>query len=134
MNEDWYKNLVQDCGDIIGETVYITRQALIECKHAIGQRIFTDPYFKKIQGQKAQHSIIQKLAVDIGISSRDAYYCVQFYEKFPNLSTLLQKSKEQKNLSWNKIIRNYLPTKTQKDEVCLHENTITICQGCRIKI
>lgn len=132
--EDWYQNLIEDCEAIVVETLYRSRQELIEGKHQLGERICRDPYFKKIQGQKAKHSIIQKLASDIGISRSDAYRCVQFYEKYPNLSQLTEKSKEQKNLSWNKIIRNYLPEKTEEKEECLHEDIIKICKDCRIKL
>ncbi len=134
MMDIWYQELVDDCKTILVEKVYRSRMELIEAKHLIGERICTDPYFKKIQGQKAKQSIIQKLASDIGVSRSDAYRSVQLYEKYPNLSQLTEKSKEQKNLSWNKIVRNYLPTKIEQKEECLHENIIKICSDCKTRI
>lgn len=135
LTNQWYESMVEDCQTILIECGYRYRMELIEMKHAIGERICNDPYFKKIQGQKAQKSIIQKLAQDIGISKTDAYYCVQFFEKYPNLSGLTEKSKEQKKLSWNTIVRKYLPTKKEEKEVdCEHEVIIKICQDCKIRI
>lgn len=128
---------MEDCKAILVEKVYRSRMELIEAKHLIGERICTDPNFKKIQGQKAQKSVIQKLALDLGISKQDAYYCVQFFEKYSDLSTLLEKSSEQKNLSWSKIVKNYLPASIeQKGHVCEHEDTykIRICRDCGVKI
>ena len=84
-DEDWYQLLVDDCRAIFVERVYRCRMEVIECKWEIGERIVTDPNYKKLTREdsgkiKGQSSFIKYIAKDIGISRSDAYYCVQFYE------------------------------------------------------
>lgn len=132
MQEEWYNNLIEECQAIITETVYISRQALIEGKHQLGERICRDPYFRKLSGSR--NATLKKIFEDIGIGRSEGYACVAFYEKFPKLSAGVERFTEQKNISWDKIKRNYLPVRKDKQEECTHENKITICRDCRIKI
>lgn len=104
----WYEALIEECQAIITEKVYRSRMELIEAKHMVGERICTDTNFKKIKGGRAKHSFLKQCFKDIGIGQADGYYCVQFYEKFPKLSTAVDSFKEQKNISWWKI-RDLLP-------------------------
>ncbi len=130
--ESWYDEMVQECQAIITETLYRSRQELIEGKHQLGERICSDSNFRKMQGSKTAN--LQKLFEDIGIGRADGYACVAFYQKFPNLSAGVESFKEQKNISWDKIKRNYLPSKQQKEVECLHSNIIKICNDCKIRI
>lgn len=132
IKNDWYDIFVEECKSIIIETLYRSQQELIEGKHQLGETICTNPQFKKLQGSKQAN--LQMLFEDIGIGKSDGYACVQFYEKYPKLSELSEKSKEQKNLTWNKIMRNYLPIKKEKEEECQHRNIIKICNDCKIRI
>jgi phage N-6-adenine-methyltransferase len=76
----------------------------VEGYHQLGERIVTDEnYQKEAKGNK---SSVQDLAQNLRISERTIYYAIQFYEKYPDLSTV----PEGKNISWNKIVTKYLPT------------------------
>lgn len=130
---EWYDNLVEECKAVITETIYVSRQALIEGKHQVGELICTNSNFKKMQGSRKAN--LQQLFEDIGIGKTDGYACVAFYEKFPNLSSGLEKFKEQKNISWSKIVNNYLPLKKEEEhEDCEHKNIIKICNDCKARI
>ncbi len=133
IKDEWYDTLVEECQAIITETIYVSRQAIIEGKHQIGLAICTNPQFKKMQGNREAN--LQQLFQDIGLGRSEGYACVSFYEKYPNLSTLLEKSEDQKNLSWNKIVKSYLYTPTQAHhKECEHENIIKICNDCKKRI
>lgn len=129
---DWYYELIEECKSIITETLYRSRQELIEGKHMLGERICNDPNFRKLAGSRT--ATLKKLFEDIGIGRADGYACVAFYEKFPKLSAGVDSFKEEKNISWDKIKRNYLPVKKEKEEECLHPNIIKICNTCKKKI
>lgn len=116
-NEEWYQSIVEDCQAIITETVFISRQALIEGKHQVGERICADSNFKKILGGRGKHSFLKQIIQDIGIGRSEGYSCVSFYEKFPKLSTAMDSFKEQKNISWTKIKQNYLPEIKEGKEI-----------------
>jgi hypothetical protein len=132
IQEDWYTSIVEDCKAIITEKIYLHRMELIELKHLIGERICSDSTFKKLSGSRS--ATLKKLFEDIGIGRADGYACVAFYEKYPKLSAGVDSFKEQKNISWDKIKRTYLPVKHGKEEVCLHSNIIKICNDCKIRI
>ena len=116
-NEEWYETLVDECKAIITETMFVSRYALIEGKHQVGERICNDSEYKKIAGGRGKHSILKQLFQDIGIGRSEGYACVSFFEKFPKLSGALDSFKEQKNISWNKIVQNYLPKPKEEKEI-----------------
>lgn len=133
-NEEWYDALVEECRDIVTETVFNSQMDLIEGKHKIGERICTDPHFKKMKGSK--NATLKSIFKDIGIGKTDGYFCVAFYEKYPKLSTGLDSFKDQKNISWNKI-KAYLPKQKENGAVvdmsrCKHEDyyIIKVCRAC----
>ena len=80
-------------------------------KWEIGQRVCTDQNYEKIQGQKGKTSFIQQMARDIGLGKSDMYYCVEFYEKFPetNFSNVLERLGYGSKVSWRKVIAEKLP-------------------------
>lgn len=100
---EWYEGLVDDCKAIITEAVFISRWALVEGYHQLGERIRTDLHFKEYA--KGTKTSVQDLARNIGISERTLYYSMAFYDKYPSLNNV----PEGKNISWNKIITKYLP-------------------------
>ena len=106
-NQEWYQELVEECRAIIVETVYISRTEAIKGKHQLGERIATDPNYKKYI--KGNQELIRRFAADLGISRTSLYYCIQFYEKYPDVSTAVETFEEQKNISWRKIRKKYLP-------------------------
>ncbi len=106
MNElqtDWYNSLIDDCKAIITEAEFTSRWALVEGYWKLGERIETDENFKK--AAKGNLTSLQGLAKNLGISDRTIYYARQAYNKYPELGKL----PEGKNLSWNKLITQYLP-------------------------
>jgi len=104
---DWYQALVTDCKSIVTERLYRSRQEIIEGWHEVGERIATDPNYRK--HAHGNTDIKKQLAVDIGASVKTLYYAIQFYDKFPELSNALESFDEGKNISWHKIVNKYLP-------------------------
>jgi hypothetical protein len=105
-NNGWYQILVEEIQAIIVERLYRSRQEVISCWHEVGARICTDPNYQKYS--KGNLSAHRQLAADIGKSLSSLYFAMQFYQKFPILSTLLESSPHGKNLSWHKIINEEL--------------------------
>ena len=101
----WYQNLIEDCKTIVTETIFNSRWILVEGYHQLGERIRTDLQFKKYA--KGTKVAVQDLARNIKISERTVYYAMAFYDKYPSLDEV----PEGKNISWNKLITNYLPEK-----------------------
>ena len=101
----WYQNLVDDCKTIITEAIFNSRWALVEGYHQLGMRIRNDLHF--VEYAKGNKTAVQDLARNIKISERTIYYAMAFYDKYPSLD----KVPEGKNISWNKLITNYLPEK-----------------------
>ena len=126
------ENLAERVKAIIAETRFAAQMTLVEGKHLVGQEIVEDTLYKK--GKWGAGELIKKIARAIGKSEQDLYLCVQFYLKYPKLSTAIETLKpEKKSLTWNNI-RGLLPEpKGKKEErhfmTCEinHENrTITI--------
>lgn len=103
VNSLWYESLVDDCTAIITEAVFNSRWELIAGYHALGRRITTDDDYQQYANGNGR--ILQDLAECIGQSERTLYYAIQFYLKFPDL----EKLPDGKNISWTKIITQYLP-------------------------
>ena len=115
-DSDWYQGLVDDCKAIITEAVFTSRWALVEGYHMLGERITTDWNYKEFA--KGNKGSVQGLAQKLGTSERTLYYAIQFFEKYPRLDML----PEGKNISWNKIVTKYLPSRadgeSQPADVC----------------
>lgn len=103
VNSLWYESLVDDCVAIITEAVFVSRWELVKGYHQLGERIVTDADYQRYAGGNGK--ILQDLAESVGQSERTLYYAIQFYNKFPNLDAL----PDGKNISWNKIVTQYLP-------------------------
>lgn len=101
--------MVEDCRAILTEAVFNSRWALIDGYHQLGERIVTDDNYQK--WAKGNGASLSGLADNIGISERTLYRAIQFYEKYPDTDKL----PEGKNISWNKVVTQYLPA-------CLNEH------------
>ena len=113
--QEWYKHLVDQCKAIIIERTFRSRIEIVEGKHELGELICTDKNFKKLPGSKDAN--LKELFDNIGIGRSDGYYCVQFYEKYPKLSTLVDRLEKQE-VVWYKIRDIYLPApKVNKAEI-----------------
>ncbi len=103
---DEYILLIDDCKAILTEGIYRSRQELIDTYKQLGERIITDPLYKK-WGQNTQGKFMRDLRDDIGQGISTLYYSIQFYErlsnpeKYPEFSTTVEKYG--KNISWTKI-------------------------------
>ena len=126
-SEEWYRSLIEDLMAIIVEKVWASREEFMTCWWLVGKRIDKEKGNFKKTGLETKREIIQKIAKDLGKSDRTVYYAWKFYLKCPkkeNFETALQsfivkkEVKEGKNLSWHKIVRNYLSeTKESKIEL-----------------
>jgi hypothetical protein len=107
--EDWYKDLVDDCDAILTEGIFQSRWSLIETYHQLGRRILDENdnlKRSKIYGK----NIITNLAKSLGQSEKTVYRSVAFAREYPSLDRL----PDGKNISWNKIITQYLPGEKNK--------------------
>jgi len=106
LEQEKLENLAERVKAIIVETVFGARMTLIEGKHKVGDEIVNDTLYKKYA--KGSGQLIKDIAEKIGRSWQDLYFCVQFYLKYPVVSTVVETLPEGKNISWNKI-RALLP-------------------------
>ena len=111
--ENWFKALIEDLRAILTEGIFNYRWTLIKTYHLFGRRILEDKdNFTK--GGYTIDGMSQHVATSLEKSQRTVEYALQFVRKYPDLDKL----PEGKNLSWHKIVKNYLPE--------LKENKITI--------
>ena len=99
-----YQSLADEVKDIITEYVFQSRWMLIDGHWQVGKRI------RDFSKDKSITELTAGLAVDTGISERTLWYCVKFFDEFPDL----QKLPGGKNVSWNKIVTTYLTDGKEK--------------------
>ena|SRR3989344_3724645 len=122
--QDWYKSLIEDCGGIITEAVFISRWELIRGYHQLGERILQEnENFERanIYGNK----IVQRVAKSLEKSARTINYAVQFARQYLDINLL----PGGKNISWHKICNKLLSSKSKK-EGCVHTE-VEIVKKCR---
>lgn len=101
--EAWFQQLIEDCKDIIVESEFTARWALVEGYHVLGKRILQD--YEKFQRIRMPDSeLVQCIAVSLNKSKRTVYQAIQFARLYPDLNLL----PEGKNTSWYKICNQYL--------------------------
>lgn len=110
-------NLAEQVRAILIETVFSASLTLIEGKHKVGQEIVEDPLYKK--WGKGTGKLIQTVAQKIGRSEQDLYLCVQFYQKYPDISNVFKaiKSGSSKKVTWADVKRLL----SGKPKECQHE-------------
>ncbi len=109
ITELWYNSLIEELNDIIVETSFTSRWALVEGYHTVGTRILqeNDNFERsKIYSEK----IAQRVAESLGKSERTINYAIKFAQLYPDLNMLT----EGKNISWHHIINKYLTTGEKK--------------------
>ena len=116
-NYDWYSQLVDDLQTIIVERGWNARLEVIQAKHEVGERIATDTAYDKFRGTPEGRAIIVQLSEDIKWSAKEIYLCVQFFEKYPQLSHACETLPEGKAISWHKIANNYLADKPRQPKL-----------------
>jgi len=106
--QDWFQSLIDDCRSLLTEGIYNYRLTLIKVYHLLGKRILEEnDNFKreKIYGERLCHAVSESL----GQSQRTIWRAIQFAKKYPDLDKFIDTTREQKILSWHKIVQNYLP-------------------------
>jgi hypothetical protein len=98
---DWLKNLIEDLRDILTESVFEMRARVIETKWHIGDRLLQE------EG-KLTKEVVQRVALELKVSERDLQYCLAFRRKFPSLQEMWSRLPEGKNISWHKLINEYI--------------------------
>lgn len=86
---------VEECDALICETVFASRWDLVEGYWKLGKLIREGALETPIT------QFTEQLAVRLKRSQRFLWYCVQAYDRYPDLSML----PEGKNISWHKIIK-----------------------------
>src|SRR3990167_10597794 len=107
-NQEWYNELVEECKAIITEAVFTSRWALVEGYWNLGKRIREDKLAQEYA--KGNKTFVQDLGQKLGTSSSTIYYALQAYDKYSELG----KIPEGKNITWNKLITQYLPAPKDK--------------------
>ena len=117
-NSEEYNALEEECRAIITEGIWNSRSELIITYGKLGKEIIENSNYKKwIEGNQ---NFLQDLAEDIKISYSTICRAVQFWEKYHLDSHTCEswnRFKEQKNISWHKIVQNYLP-EPKENNVC----------------
>lgn len=144
VNRDEYDYLVDHCKAILTERIKNSREEMILAYAEVGEEIITNPIYKKFG--KGNNKFLENLFVDIGIGKTNGYYCIKFYEFLGKNSRVKEVStawkevrdifKEGDNISWDKIKKNYLPDRKEKEkpEECLHEKFYKVCIDCGKKL
>jgi hypothetical protein len=128
---EFYERFIQECRSIIVTKVSLSRMELIEGYHMLGKEILEnhDRFEReKIYGEK----IVQRIANSLNMSTRLVYYIMKFVEKYPDLDFL----PDGVNVSWHKLVKNYLSDKVVIKEECKHEEyvLVKICKACKKQI
>ena len=112
ITESWYNSLIEDLKDLIVETEFTSRWALIEGYHYLGTRILQEKeMFERAGLQNDQ--IVQRVANSLQRKPRTIYYAIQFAKTYPDLNLL----PEGKDCSWHKVVNKYLTDGTEKKVV-----------------
>lgn len=89
---------------IMVEMVFSSRMTLLEGRHKVGKEIIEDTLYKK--GKKKSGELITEIAKRIGRSKTEIYLCVLFYQKFPEVSDILERLPGKKNdITWTQVIK-----------------------------
>lgn len=126
-SQEWYKHLIEDLDSIITQSVKNSREELIRGYHEFGTRLlaeFDNFERSKIYGEK----ITSRVAESMGKSVRTVERAVSFAKKFPNVEKVYELP-EGENISWHKIVNNYLPE--SKKEI---EHKDRLCPNCGFKL
>jgi hypothetical protein len=105
LQTDWYSSLIDDVKSTWTEAVFTSNWSLVEGYHRVGERLRQEDKRMPIT------DLLNRCALDMGVSQRKLWYAVQFYDKFPDLNLL----PEGKDVNWSRIKAKYLP-ETVKDK------------------
>jgi len=113
-----YKFLVDEIKGTITEAVHNSRWLLIEGYWNVGRLIRTE-----FGNTGELTKLLTDLAVDVGTSERTLWKALAAYDKYPRLDLI----PGGKNISWNKLITEYLTETTKGDKKSV---TLIKCPKC----
>ena len=96
-SQDWFQQMIENLQNLLVEGEFTARFTLIQIYHTTGAMI--------AEHESKVENLIEETARALGRSTRWAYQCRQFYEKFPNLDKL----PDGKAISWHRITNELLP-------------------------
>ncbi len=106
--------------------------AKVEAMHSIGEMIATSLGYKKSAKGNAEY--VERCGEDSGIGRTDAYYCVSFFSKFPDLEKFQAKEiPEKTHIGWTHV-KELIDGKPTE---CKHKNIVVItieaekCEDCK---
>jgi len=101
-SQDWFQQMIENLQNLLTEGEFTARYTLIQVYHTTGAMI--------AEHESKTENLIEETARALGRSTRWAYQCRQFYEKFPSLDKL----PSGKAVSWHKIANELLPAHGKK--------------------
>lgn len=114
---DQWKALIEESQAIVTETKFNAHMVMVEGKHQLGERIASDPLYRKYG--KGNQDFLDEVAKEVGIGKTELYYCVRFYLKFPKFAQAVQTlPADQKTLTWHRV-KMLLPA----EDGCKHSKT-----------
>ena len=114
MPEAEFESLIDDCKSIMTESIVLVRQDVIECKWSLGDRLLAS-------GEERITPLLKRVAESISISERDLFYCLAFRKKYDSIVNMWKDVPEGKNISWHKLVNNYIDFSLPKPVVPVEE-------------
>ena len=96
--------------------------------HELGSRLLeeTDNFGRAgVYGEE----IVQQVAKSLSLSPRTIYNAIGFAKQFPSFEKVYQLD-EGENISWTKVVKNYLPAKATEEKGAV----IYFCPHCKQEV
>jgi hypothetical protein len=104
--EEW-EAFVDELKGAITEGVVEHREAIIKMKWQIGDVLIS-------YEAKLSEEVVTRVISEIHISRTEIFRCLSFRRKFPTLDKLWENCPEGKNISWHKLVNNYIDFQVPK--------------------
>lgn len=117
VGEEWFTALVDELQATIVETITTARESILQGKWIVGESI--EKSVKNFERREIYGTKINAiLATNLNWSDREIGRCRQFYNKYPDTSwnKALMKLPGGKELSWHKMVSDYLPENPSGDK------------------
>lgn len=128
-----YKNLVDECLSVLSERKFDLAMRDLEWRHELGGLIDNSEIYKNSEDKT---EFVKRLARDLGVSYPLLYQCLEFYRKFPDLNSFIQRyNNGKKTIKWSEVrlllVEN--PTKCNHDKTYIETITISRvkCEKCQ---
>ena len=117
-NDEW-ETLLKDCEDAIIEGVTAVRGEVIRMKWELGEILFD-------HGEEQITKLLSRVAVELkqrghAVSEPELWRCLKLRKKFPTLKQMWSELPEGKNISWHKLVHNYIDFSVPKPAVLMEE-------------